>query len=101
MSDMREEEIEQRQESLDERQVSVVSFRHGDKFVCRVDNIDPGTVIARSEGRTRGEAERTALALAKQRFARSKHLHDTLTELHTSVASLDRRLSEPPPTPKS
>ncbi len=100
MADAREEEVEQRNEPLDERQVRVVSFRYGDKFVCRVDNVDPGTVVARGEGRTRGEAERAALLLARQRFARSKHLQDTLTELHTRVASLDRRLSEPPPTPK-
>jgi hypothetical protein len=101
MADKREEEVEQRQEPLDGRQVGVVSFRYGDKFVCRVDNIDPGTVVARGEGRTRGEAERAALALAKQRFARSKHLQDTLTELHTRVASLNKRLSDPPSTPKS
>ena len=101
MTDQREEEVEQHQEKLDDHQVGVVSFRYGDKFVCRIDNVDPGAVIARGEGRTRGEAERTALALAKQRFARSKHLHDTLSELHTSVASLDKRLSEPPPIPKS
>jgi len=97
MDEQREEEVEQRLEQIDEHQVGVVSFRAADKFVCRVDNIDPGTVIARGEGRTRIEAERAALAVATQRFARSKHLQDTLTELHTRVASLDKRLSEPPP----
>jgi hypothetical protein len=101
MAVQREEEVEQRHERLDDRQVGVVSFRYGDKFVCRVDNINPGTVIARGEGRTRSEAERAALAIAKQRISRAKHLQDTLNELHTRVASLDKRLSDPPPTPKS
>jgi hypothetical protein len=101
MADKREQEVEQRQDDLDDHRVGVVSFRSGDRFFCRVDNIDPGTVIARGEGRTRGEAEKAALALARQRFARSKHLQDTLTELHTRVASLDKRLSDPPPEPKS
>jgi len=100
MADQHEEEVEQRLEKLDSQQVGVVSFRAADKFVCRVDNIDPGTIIARGEGRTRGEAENAALAVAKQRFARSKHLRDTLTELRTSVESLDKRLSEPPPSTK-
>jgi len=101
MGGQREEEVEKRQEQLDDRQVGIVSFRSGDKFVCRVDNVDPGTVVARSEGRTRGEAEKAALALAKKRFARGKHMQDTLTELHKRVASLAKRLKEPPPTPKT
>jgi len=100
MADQREEEVEQRLEKLDNHQVGVVSFRAADKFVCRVDNVYPGTIIARGEGRTRGEAERAALAVATQRFARTKQLQDTLSELHTSVASLDKRLSEPPPSTK-
>src|SRR3954454_1188825 len=100
MADQREEQVEQRLESVDNHQVGDVSFREADKFVCRVDNVDPGTIIARGEGRTRGEAEKAALAVAQKRFARSKHLRDTLTELHTSVESLDKRLSEPPPSAK-
>ena len=79
-----------------------MSFRQGDKFVCRIDNIDPVTVIARGEGRSRAQAERAALVVAQRRLARNRYLHDTLTELHTSVASLDKRLSDlPPPFSKS
>jgi len=81
------------------RVVSVVSYRQGDKFVCRVDNIDPVTVIARGEGPSRAEAEKAAITVAQQRLLQNKHGHDTLTELHTRVASLNKRLSEPPPPP--
>jgi hypothetical protein len=98
MGPVPEDDVEQRQEKLHGHQVGIVSFRSGDKFVCRVDNVDPGTIIARGEGRTRAEAERSALSLLEQRLARSKQLQDTLTELHSRVASLDKRLSEPPPS---
>jgi hypothetical protein len=98
MAAIREEELERRQLELDDRVVGIVSSRRGDKYVCRVDNVKPGKVIARGEGLTRDEAEQAALALARKRVARSKQLHDTLTELHSSVASLDKRLSEPPPS---
>jgi hypothetical protein len=100
MGSVQEEDVEQRQQKLHGYPVGVVSFRSGDKFVCRVDNVDPGAVIARGEGRTRAEAERAALSQLERRFARSKQLRDTLSELHTSVASLDKRLSEPPPSSK-
>jgi hypothetical protein len=95
-----EEDVEQRQQKLGDQLLGVVTVRSGDKFVCRIDNVDPGAVIARGEGRTRADAERAALLQVEQRFARSKQLHDTLTELHTRVASLDKRLSEPPPSSK-
>ena len=93
------DDFEQRKAPLGGRLVAVISYRSGDKFVSRVDNIDPATVIARGEGRSRAEAEKAALAIAQRRLAQHKHGHDTLTELHTRVASLDKRLSEPPPPP--
>ncbi len=96
------EELKLRKAPVGGRVVAVVSYRQGDKYVCRVDNIDPMTVIARGEGRSRAQAERAALIVAQRRLTRNKHLHDTLTELHTRVASLDKRLSEsPPPLAKS
>jgi hypothetical protein len=96
------EELKLRRAPVGGRMVAVVSFRQGDKFLCRIDNIDPVTVIARGEGRSRAQAERAALVIAQRRLARNRYLHDTLTELHTSVASLDKRLSDlPPPFSKS
>ena len=95
------EELKLRKAPVGGRLVAVVSFRQGDKYLCRVDNIDPVTVIARGEGRSRAQAERAALVVAQRRLARNKYLHDTLTELHTRVASLDKRLSDTPPPPFS
>jgi hypothetical protein len=91
------EELKLRKAPVGGRVVAVVSYRQGDKYLCRVDNIDPVTVIARGEGRSRAQAEQAALIVARRRLTRNKHVHDTLTELHTRVASLDKRLSEPPP----
>jgi hypothetical protein len=41
------------------------------------------------------------LAAARARMENSRKLHDTLTELRTRVAALDKRLSEPPPKMKA
>jgi hypothetical protein len=97
MAKPREEGFEQRRALLQGRVVTLLSYRAGDRFVARVDNLDPATVIARGEGHSRAEAESAVLAVARHRLERNKQLHDTLTELHTRVASLDKRLSEPPP----
>jgi len=43
----------------------VSSYRLGDEFVCTVDNIDPGAVIARARKPTREEAEAAALQRAR------------------------------------
>ena len=91
------DDFEQRKAPLAGRVVAVTSYRAGDKFVSRVDKLDPATAIARGEGQSRAEAEKAALADARRRLERSKQLDDTLAELHTRVASLDKRLSEPPP----
>ncbi|HKQ71796.1 MAG TPA: hypothetical protein VJT73_20775 [Polyangiaceae bacterium] len=97
MSMAMDQGLERRLESVDGRVVGVASYPLGRKFVCTVDNIHPGTVVARADGATRFDAERSALALAEARLARARHLQETLRELRSCVASLDKRLSEPPP----
>ena len=89
-------DVKRRKAPVGGRVVTVVSYREGDGYHCRVDNIDPITVIARGEGSSRSAAEKAALTVAQNRLARNRHVHDTMTELHTRVASLDKRLSEPP-----
>jgi hypothetical protein len=97
MATSSKDDFEQRKAALAGRVVAVTSYRAGDKFVSRVDKLDPATAIARGEGHSRAAAEKAALADAQRRLERSKQLDETLTELHTRVASLDKRLSEPPP----
>jgi hypothetical protein len=82
------------------RVVAIVSYRDGDRFRCRVDNIDPPTVIARGDGPTRSAAEKAAIEVAQYRLAHNRPLHDAFAELHMRVASLYKRISEPPSSSK-
>lgn len=50
----------------------VTSYRLGDEFICHVDNVDPGATLCRTSGPTREEAERVALAKARNMVAGTK-----------------------------
>ncbi len=90
------EGYEERLSTLEGTPIGVVSYPVGDEFVCRVDDIRTGMLIARGSARTRSEAEQSTLVVARSRIATRRRLGETLTELRTRVAALDRRLSEPP-----
>jgi hypothetical protein len=49
--------------------VSVTSYKIGGKYFCHIDNEEPGTTIARSEGTTYDETMQEALFIAQQRLA--------------------------------
>jgi hypothetical protein len=68
MNIMRPEEYQERIQPIPPFRVHIVSYRLGDKFHCSVDNVDPGAVIARSQGSTRAEAESKALERATSRL---------------------------------
>jgi len=68
MNIMRPEEYQERIQSVPPFQIHIVSYRLGDEFHCSVDNVDPGAVIARSQGSTRAEAELAALERATKRL---------------------------------
>lgn len=68
MSTMKTEEYVQRTESTPEYTYRVTTYRIGGKYHCTVDNVDPGAVIARSEGPTREEAESKAVSRARERL---------------------------------
>ena len=72
MSPMRAEEYSERTEPLEPFALHVVSYRLGQTYYCTVDNVDPGAVIARSEGLSREAAESGAIARAKERLGRSR-----------------------------
>ena len=44
------------------QEIRVTSYLVGKRFACRIDNIDPGTIIGRGRGASREEAEDAALA---------------------------------------
>lgn len=68
MNIMRPEEYQERIQSMPPFQVHIVSYRLGEEFHCSVDNVDPGAVIARSQGPTRAEAESKAIERAARRL---------------------------------
>ena len=66
MNVVRPEGYRERKESVPPFEVHIVSYSAGGVFHCAIDNVDPGAVIARSEGATREEAEGKALERAKK-----------------------------------
>lgn len=72
---MRAEDYQRRRQELAGWPVVVVSYRLGDRFICEVDNVSPGSTLARSEGGSREEAERVALDDAGRRLARTRIHH--------------------------
>ncbi len=66
MNPVRPEDFRERKESVPPFEVHIVSYNAAGVFHCTVDNVDPGAVIARSEGATREEAETKALERAKK-----------------------------------
>jgi len=69
---MRAEAYQRRRQELAGWPVGIVSYRLGERFICEVDNVDPGARVARAEGATREDAERTALATAERRLGRTQ-----------------------------
>lgn len=51
--------------------IKVISYRIGDTFHCHVANVEPGSTIARSDGKTPDEAQQLALKKAAERLSRN------------------------------
>jgi hypothetical protein len=54
--------------------VNLASYRLGERYHCKADNVSPGATLARGEGATREEAEEKALDRARQLLSRT-HVH--------------------------
>ena len=50
----------------------VTSYRLGTRYICTVDNVDPGATLARVEGATRQEAEAEALSKARHMVGKTR-----------------------------
>lgn len=61
----------ERNDVIDGVSVRVVSYKVGDRFGSRVDNLDPGDVIGRGRGATREEAEAAAIDAAALKLSLS------------------------------
>ena len=52
--------------------VRLVSYKLGDTYVCRADNVSPGARIAVETGATKEEAEAKTMELAQRRLSRTR-----------------------------
>ncbi len=58
--------------AVDGWQVRLTTYKLGDHYVCKADNVSPGANLARIAAATQQEAEEKALARATQLLARTK-----------------------------
>lgn len=72
---MNVEEYSERLVDVEPWQVRLTSYRLGDVYHCKADNVSPGAALARTTGATREAAEQKALDRARQLLART-HVHD-------------------------
>jgi hypothetical protein len=69
---MNVEEHAERKMEIDGWAVNLTSYRIGETFHCKADNVSPGAALARTTGATRQEAEDKAIARAKELLSRTK-----------------------------
>jgi hypothetical protein len=69
-------------------QVSVISYRLGERYVCGIDNIDPGATICRATGNTRRAAQEKALQDAVNQL--TKHRYLSVSESAEACAELEK-----------
>jgi hypothetical protein len=68
---MNAEEYTERREKVGAFEINIVTYRLGDTYHCKVDNVSPGAIVARGKGKTREEAEQ-AVEVARERVARTR-----------------------------
>src|SRR3984893_13239444 len=66
---LRADGYQRRKERLGAWEIGVISYKLGDQYRCEIDNVSPGTRLARGEGPTRAEAEAQALNEAREKLA--------------------------------
>jgi dsRNA-specific ribonuclease len=69
---MKAEQYSTREVELAGWKARVTSYKSGDTYYCSVDNVSPGAVVARAEGKTREEAEQAAVEKAAKYFAQTR-----------------------------
>ena len=69
---MKVEEFQERKVEVHGWPVNLTSYRLGEAFHCKADNVSPGATLARTTGTTREEAENKAIERAEQLLARTR-----------------------------
>jgi hypothetical protein len=62
----------ERQIEIDGWPVHLTSYKIGETFHCKADNVSPGAALARTTGVTQQEAEDKAIARAKELLSRTR-----------------------------
>ena len=57
-------EYQKRTSLVEGRTVGIASYKVGNRFCARVDNVDPGAIIGRGQGPSRHDAEHEAVESA-------------------------------------
>ncbi|MGA2135262.1 MAG: hypothetical protein ABSH50_23490 [Bryobacteraceae bacterium] len=68
---MKVEEYSERVVDVEPWQVRLSSYKLGETYHCKADNVSPGAALARTTGPTRAAAEEKALERARHMLARS------------------------------
>ena len=68
----RVEEYGERMLEVDGWNVHLTTYKLGDTYHCKADNVSPGAGLSRTTGATREEAESKALARAEQLLSRTR-----------------------------
>jgi len=69
---MKAEAYEERKVEVGDWQVNLASYKLGETWHCKADNVSPGAGLVRTTGATREEAEEKALKRAEELLARTK-----------------------------
>ncbi len=69
---LRVQDFTERKIEIDGWPVNLVSYRIGETFHCKADNVSPGARLARTTGSTRQEAEEAAIARSRELLSRTK-----------------------------
>jgi hypothetical protein len=69
---MKAEDFQERKLEVAGWEVNLSSYKLGETWHCKADNVSPGAGLARTTGATRGEAEEKALKRAGELLARTR-----------------------------
>ena len=69
---LRAQDYERCVATVDGLHVGITTYRIGDVYVCRIDNVDPGAAVSRATGASRDEARGKALGVGLARLARTR-----------------------------
>jgi hypothetical protein len=69
---MNTQDYKERKITIEGWPVNVTSYKLGDQYYCKIDNVSPGAWLARTQAATREEAEAAALEKAKHLLAKTR-----------------------------